>query len=439
MVHELEAGAAAVDITPLNAQFLCGYPQVERYSTGVHDPLWSSALYLSDGCTPVLFVANDIVFVGKDLVQRARQRIHQATGVPAENIMITATHTHSGPLTVAYLSNAADPAPPPDPAYLRLLEDGVVQAAQLACQRAQPAQAGLALADATGIGTNRRDPRGPALLHVPVLVFQSVRTHEYLACMLVCAMHPTVLHEDSTLVSGDFPGLARQYLQRNILGENCPVLHHTGPCGNQSPRHVTQANTFAEAGRLGRILGQAAAHVIPGVNFHRELEVRVRQAPVCLPAKDFPGIEEAQSRQALARQRWERLRAQGATRQETRTAECDWFGAEQTLTVARAARDGRLEQARQSCLPAEIQVVRIGRWAFVAWPGEVFVEYALQITQQFANTYVISLANGELQGYIVTESAAQEGGYEASNALFSYRSGAVLVERTAELLRKLQG
>ena len=49
MAGKLTGGAAAVEITPKDSQFLYGYPHVERYSTGVHDPLWTSALYLSDG------------------------------------------------------------------------------------------------------------------------------------------------------------------------------------------------------------------------------------------------------------------------------------------------------------------------------------------------------------------------------------------------------
>ncbi len=69
--------------------------------------------------------------------------------------------------------------------------------------------------------------------------------------MLVCCMHPTVLHEDSKLISRDFPGMAREYLKKNVFGEDCVIVHHTGPEGNQSPRHVTKANTFEEAQRFG--------------------------------------------------------------------------------------------------------------------------------------------------------------------------------------------
>ena len=64
MPRSLIAGAATVDISPATPQFLFGYPHVDRISTGVHDSLLSSAWYLSDGITPLLMVANDVIFVG---------------------------------------------------------------------------------------------------------------------------------------------------------------------------------------------------------------------------------------------------------------------------------------------------------------------------------------------------------------------------------------
>jgi hypothetical protein len=62
------------------------------------------------------------------------------------------------------------------------------------------------------------------------------------------------------------------------------------------------------------------------------------------------------------------------------------------------------------------------------------VEHALTVKAAYENTFVISLANGELQGYIVTEEAALEGGYEASNSLFGPQSGQMLIDMTLELL-----
>jgi len=431
-----KAGAAVVDITPENSQFLFGYPHVQRYSTGIHDPLLSSALYLSYGSKSVMFVANDIIFVGKDVAKRARERIAEVTDVPGANIMITATHTHSGPITVDYISNEADMiVPRADKKYVQLLEDAIVAAAIEAYEKAQPAQLGLAIADDTGLGTNRRDPSGPADHQVPVLMVQSADGKTNIACMLVCSMHPTVLHEDSTLLSGDFPGLARACLQQNVLSPHCPVLHHTGPAGNQSPRHMTNANTFDEAGRLGQILGRAVAKVIPAINYTQDVSLQCCREFVDLPQKNFPDVNEAQVKLDSSIQKLDQLRKNNAAHTEIRTAQCDWFGAEETLTLAKAARDGRLENACQSCLPAEIQIIQVGPWNFVGWQGEIFIEYSLAVKAQCDDTFVISLANGELQGYIVTEEALAQGGYEASNALFAPVSGQIMLDKTLEMLK----
>jgi hypothetical protein len=258
-----------------------------------------------------------------------------------------------------------------------------------------------------------------------------------IACMVIYAMHPTVLHEDSKLVSGDFPAMTRQYLQEEVLGQDCTVLYHTGPEGNQSPRHVTRANTFAEAERLGHLLGSAIAQVLPQIQYTSRLKVQSVQRFVDLPRRVFPPLPEAEEKVKRAREKLEHLRQTHAARQVIRTAEVDWFGAEETLTLAQAAQQGRLEAYYQMCLPAEVQVLKIGPWSFVGWPGEMFIEFGLAVKEKAPDTYVIALANGELQGYVVTEEAALEGGYEASNTILGPASGMMLVASTLELLSAL--
>ncbi|MBN1554077.1 MAG: neutral/alkaline non-lysosomal ceramidase N-terminal domain-containing protein [Phycisphaerae bacterium] len=436
MNNQLQAGAAAVDITPKTSLFLHGYPHVKRYSTGVHDPLMSSALYLTDGSNGVMFIANDILLISKDLAARARKRVAEATNIPADHILVSVTHTHSGPITVDYISNEGDPVvPKADADYLRFFEDGIVEAGVQAYQSAQPAEVGLGYADGGATGTNRRDPNGPSDPQVPVLAVRKRDDKTMIALMLVCSMHPTVLHEDSTRISGDFPGLARQYLQNNVVGENCPVLHHTGPAGNQSPRRVVTANTFDEARRLGEALGTSVAEAIRDISYISESPIHACQDFIELPRRPFPPVEEAERNVRAAVERLEQLRNTDAPRAEVRTAECDWYGAEETLTLARAEAQGRLQAVASACMPAEVLVLRVGPWSFAGWQGEVFVEYALAVKTKHADTFVISLANGELQGYIVTPEAAAEGGYEASNALFAPESGDLFVEKTDQLLQ----
>ena len=148
-------------------------------------------------------------------------------------------------------------------------------------------------------------------------------------------MHPTVLHEDSTFVSGDFPAMTRLYLQEHVLGKDRPVIYHTGPAGNQSPRHVTKANTPHEAERLGSLLGRSIADVVDAIEYSDKLTLDCVRALVDLPVRVQPSVDEAQSHLDRAASGLEHLRRAGADRREVRTAECDWFGAEESLTLAR--------------------------------------------------------------------------------------------------------
>jgi len=328
--------------------------------------------------------------------------------------------------------------PQADPDYLRQFEDGLVQAATDAWQRRRPAELAYVEADATGIGTCRHDPAGPSLLNVPVLSAREVDGGRMIGVLMVCAMHPTVLHEDSKLFSGDFPAYARQYLQRHVVGSDCPVIYHTGAAGNQSPRHVTRGNTPAEAERLGAILGRAVEQALSKAKYVSDIHLASAQRLLDLPVRTLPPVEQAERQLAEARQRFDRLRAEHAPRTTVRTAECDWFGAEETLCLSRAAAEGRVEESLRASLPAEVQVLAIGPWRFVGWPGEFFVEFALRVREAFPGTAIITLANGELQGYIVTQEAVDRRWYEASNALLqSPAAGDRVVEATLDLLREL--
>ena len=427
-------GSAESDLTPDRSVFLYGYPHAQRMSSGIHDRLLSSAIYLSDNTSAAIFVANDIIWVPRNIVQNARQRISRNTGVPAGHIMITASHTHSGPVVSRMLSNQDDPyVPDPDPQYLTQLEDAIVAAATNACKSARPATLSIGSTSIAGLGTNRHDPSGAMIESLPVLIARDRNDDRPLAIMCVCAMHPTVLHEDWTQISGDFPGLAREHLSHDSL--DCPLVYHMGPAGDQSPRHVVRGNTIEEADRLGRLLADKIRTAIDNSTPIPAGAIRCQSASTRLPLRELPPIKAAWEAEIAARVTLDRLRTSGAPAAQIRTAECDLFGAEETVTLAQAAAEGTLAAAAEQCLPAEVQAITIGHHTWIGWPGEVFVDFALQILRDFNNVSIISLANGELQGYLVTEAAVAARTYESGNALFqSPDSGQILVDVTRKLL-----
>lgn len=432
------AGAAQRDITPAGSVFLFGYPHVPRMSTSVNDPLLVSAVALGDGERVVVFVACDLIWVPAAVSRAARQRIEHATDVPAEHIMITATHTHSGPVTAQMASNLHDTVvPPPDPDYVRRLEDVLVASACQAIESMRSATLEHSMADGSPLGTNRHHPEGPAIPDVPVLSAREAETGEPIAIMCVCSMHPTVLHEDSTCISGDFPGLARLHLQETH-GLNCPVIYHMGAAGNQSPRYVVQGNTLAEASRLGRALADAIVDSLSQSSAAESFGVAAESFLIQeLPLRHFPASDQAKHSLASAEQCLAKLRDRHAPATAIRGAEVDVFGAEETYTLAKLAARHMLDDFAHSCLPAEVQVLRVGDMRFVGWPGEVFVEFALELMNRHDRVSVITLANGDLQGYAVTQEAIRRGRYEAGNALFQSPDAGEQLVAAADALLKL--
>ena len=269
-MSQFVAGAATADITPTTPQFLYGYPHVPRTSTGVHDPLSSSALCLSDGKTAVLFIANDVIFITKAITARVRERIAAATGVPAGNIMVTATHTHSGPVIVHYLSNEDDPAvPEPDPAYIQRLEDGIAAAAAAPWPwpvrptwpwplPTAPAWAAIA-ATRPAFATQRCPCCWPGNRRWPVHRRHARVQH---------ASHRAA--RSSTLIGADFPRAVRAVFDRTRAGwpMSGDAIHR--PVRNQSPRHVIRPTPSRRpTGWVTPGPGHRTSGYAGGVHLHR--------------------------------------------------------------------------------------------------------------------------------------------------------------------------
>src|SRR5688500_12203738 len=93
----LTAGAAATDITPPKGCPMAGYYSF-RGAEGTHDPLFAKALVFEKDGTRVALVSLDLITTPRGLVEEARVVIEKRTGIPARNVMISATHSHTGPV-----------------------------------------------------------------------------------------------------------------------------------------------------------------------------------------------------------------------------------------------------------------------------------------------------------------------------------------------------
>jgi len=435
-MKKLLAGAAIIDVTPQKPMFLHGYPHVERTSEGTHDPLYASAMIIDNGENQIGFCAVDVVFITKEITDSVRTEVQKITGIKGENLMVSASHTHSGP--VIFSDIFYDPVvPKADPEYITYLVNKIVKVYVEAFHNKRESKIAITTTDGSGVGGNRRSIIDATDPEVPVIVLKDAVTDKVFALSTTYCMHPTVLHEDSKLYSADFPGYTRQYI-KNTLGDDIILLYQTGPSGNQSPRHFINSNSFEEAERLGYILGKQITDSVLQLNaldYQDWFSLSNQQSQLDLPKRKFMTEEEATEKVSFVKNKLDRMRLEKAPSKEIRTVECDWFGALENNQLAKMSVNGELENIYKSVLPAEVNIIALGDTCFVFLPGELFVEYSLRIKKLASKKiFISSMSNGVLAGYLVTEEAEKEGGYEASNSIFPAKGGKVTLDKIREML-----
>ena len=92
------AGAASVDITPAVGVLLDGYGARTTPSEGVHDPLFARALvvdYGPEGAATI--VGCDLLGMHPWTTAEVRRQVEAAHGIPADGVIVLATHNHAGP------------------------------------------------------------------------------------------------------------------------------------------------------------------------------------------------------------------------------------------------------------------------------------------------------------------------------------------------------
>lgn len=407
------AGTAWADITPPIGVDLCGYGARPGPSTGVRDALQASALYLADGRCELLILSCDLVGLHHDNVAVLRRGIEARTGVPAAHVLVGCSHTHAGPATpcLKYLGKT-------DPAYFEGLLSTLVALAGTARERARPASAGWARAELR-VGRNRRQRTAAGVVigvhddgcsgpYVDVLAV-ATRAGVPLARLFSHAAHAVALGGDNTLISADWPGAARRAIEAEAPPATALFLQ--GCCGNLNCRERGEAAVESQ--------GQAAAAAVKAAVARAALSADVSLGavvvPLALPLAAPPSV-------AVARTQLEAARAQCAGLPATANRGVRWMAAgavEWSAELLRLAEQG----ARPQTVPFAVQALRVGSGAIVGLPGEVFVEYALNIDRAspFAPTLVAGYANGNV-GYIPTAAAYPEGGYEVHDAIRYYGS-----------------
>src|SRR4051794_31574765 len=135
----LRAGAFASDITPTHFPISSNGGFQDRMVDSVHDRLHARCLVLDDGTTRLAIVICDSCMISRETFDEAKRRASKATGIPADRMLMAATHAHSAPTAVPTGQSE------PDPRYLEHLTAQIAEAVTKAFDNLAPAKIGWAV------------------------------------------------------------------------------------------------------------------------------------------------------------------------------------------------------------------------------------------------------------------------------------------------------
>ena len=255
-VH-LRCGFGSNDITPHPSVPLMGYPEPRSRSgsDGVHLPLLARACVLKEGSRTAVLVALDLCVLPNAACRRLRAEIAKSIDIDQTNVLVSTSHTHSGPF--------------PGDDYLESIQPKILDAVRRASDLVHPVTAWIQEA-ALGLGYNRRVPVDGTIRmcwnpqtiadHPPrpapdptctLLQFRQVNGPRQVNVWSLGA-HPVVFGKASRMISSDYPGAACTWLDANIPdGKSMFVL---GAAGNVHPWMATQEDP-RNVDRIGETAG----------------------------------------------------------------------------------------------------------------------------------------------------------------------------------------
>lgn len=428
---ELKGGCARVNITPP-----LGIPLIGSYgkpSDDVLDELYAKALVLDDGANTVAIVSTDLLYTPlEEIAGPVRKIITEKTGIPEQNILVCATHTHSGPevFTRSKFGQAGDESPPAiDRSYLNTLVKKIAGSVLVAHKEMQEVKIGSAKGQAPEIVYNRRPRNNKGLVKMTFTVPPEVRATrkvvvdpggdvrttfilpddetewkfgpvdpevcvlrvenmdgEILASLVNFGCHPVTIYPYlSTAVSADYPAYVTSVVEQ---AEGGLCLFTLGLAGDAVPfdRGVLPCR------QIGRAIGGEALRRLQFVTTTGDVTLGGLKKEIIFPAK---------------------------------------------LPVAgKTPGDDKIPDP----VTSEIQVLRLGDIYILGLPGEVLVEVGLEIKKRagLEKLFIVTLSNDAI-GYVCHSAAYDEGGYEPAGATnLAKGAGEIMIEQALELIGQIK-
>ncbi len=446
-MNHITAGFSQRVISPEEGIALAGYFN-ERKNEGIHDDLHTKAMVLSDGDTVAALVVADVVGVPAEVVDRIRQELAVQTDIPATNIFLQGTHTHTGPTlwdgTWVDFSLA----------YLEYFVAQTVAAVQEASKKMEPVSFAIAEGEESRVSFCRRyimrdgtvatnppknspdvvEPEGTPDHYLAVVAVKSL-SGEILAVLVHCANHTDSV--GGNLVSADWPGVLCNYVADNT-DSHPQVMLLNGMPGNMNHFDITnpaQQYGFAESARIGTAYGETALRLL-----NTELE------PLAVDDINIASVFVELPRVKLTEQELDQART--IIEKTPVPEELPWLHSVD-LAVSNdivlslfAQKQLEFAEENKSSEVVEVGGLGVGEMLILGLPFEPFAEIGMEIKKRspFKYTLTLELFNG-WYGYLGTEEAAQRpGGMETFPGVcrrFVPEAANILVDAAEELATSL--
>jgi len=443
----LKAGIAKVNITPPVGVPQAGFAARADVSQGVLDDLFAKTLVLDDGKLKIVIVTCDLLGLDKDVVAEIRRLIEKRTDISKNNVMIACSHTHSGPAIKdpGYLEEKiiADFLPQ----WIEVLPYKIAGAVKMASNELVEARVGVGKGS-SDIGVNRRlktdegditiGPNIQGITDPAVGLLRVDRADGSLLAVLVnYACHAVTLGPENLFFSADYPGYMMNILEKLWDGKTM-VMFANGTAGNINPRI---RGDYIATKRIGGMLAGEVLKIIETTETNSHISLNMLRKFMHLPLKKFPSLNKAKSQLQEKEQSLFKAEEKEVLKQDMSGPRGEIMRAKYRVRVIEELqRLENEEDLKANRLATEIQALRINESAFVALPGEIFVEIGLAIKRRspFEQIFVIGYANDINVSYVPTSESYEEGGYEPDWAKVDQGADKIIEDEAVALLEELK-
>lgn len=428
----LEVGAAKRSIVPPFPTGMGGFFDRTANFEGVSREIFARALVCKNDDTAVAIMVADLIGVSSYLVDAARAKAAAATGLAPENIMISATHTHSAPSD----SNGSSTFGYEAESKLNIfLVDTFAEAIVAAWKDLRPAAIGFAYGHLDGITTNRQQNNDQVIdPDVGVLKVQEKDSRVTIATLSNFTGHPVILDSENLLLSCEYPGVASETVEQVLGGV---AIFTQGACGDMTMKR--SGPKFEEVTRIGHIVAGEIIATSEQLNVGAEETIKSHVVPLTLEPRALPAPDVAESAKATTAAALETAKADGKPDYIVRDLQREVYAANTTAMVAKVAAEH--PEVIEDATTTTCQVLQIGPMVAVGIPGEIFVEYGLEMKKRVAQDtgrpmILVGYANDYI-GYIITPRAGETGGYERAISRVAPSAGRALMEAAMATVREI--